>query len=164
MAIHSARKDDTTKAPATGRPVVPVRIIRRPISKKTKAIGGSVIGALIVVIIAALAYCGFQSPAAYIQSDKYQAVYLVDGSVYFGKLQLLNDGSSRLVDVYYPKKDAQSTDGTKQDQSSSLIKFGSELLGGEDQIIFNKIQVAYWINLKADSKVTKAIQSYKDKN
>jgi hypothetical protein len=170
MAQH--QEEATAKTTASlSKTIIPVRIIRRPISKRTKIIWLAALSIVIILAVLVMFYRSTQLPSAFIDGDKYQAVYLTDGSVYFGKLHLLSDGSSRLTDVYYPQKaqasdsskasDQSTTDSKTPTQSSSLIKFGSELLGGEDQIIFNKTQVAYWVNLKSDSKVTKAIQSYK---
>lgn len=160
---HSSQKGDAAPAaqPAV-KPIIPVRVIRRPVTMKAKIIAIAVFVLVVLCIGGIVISHKMQLPSAHIQANKYQAVYLVDGSVYFGKLTILSDGSERLTDVYYPQKQTQPNDAAKQEQSS-LVKFGSELLGSEDQIIFSKAQVAYWVNLKSDSKVTKAIEAHRDK-
>lgn len=135
---------------------------------------------LAVIIVAVLAFTGVavwmqkaNSSSAYIQSDKYQALFLTNSQVYFGKLQRLNDGSYRITDVFYIKSDPaatedaakQATSGTAQqaNQQPTLIKLGDELHGPTDEIIVKDNQVLFWENLKTDGKVTKAIDAYKKK-
>jgi hypothetical protein len=111
--------------------------------------------------------------SAYIEHDKYQAVFLTNNQVYFGKVQLLADRSVRMTDVYYLQSQtaAQAENEKMADPSQSggtkatpqLIKLGSELHGPEDAIMFSKEQVLFWENLKSDSKVAKAIDVYKKK-
>lgn len=133
---------------------------------------------IVVLFIASIAgvYAWMQkanSSSAYIQTDKYQALFLTNSQVYFGKLQRLNDGSYRITDVFYIKSDPaatedaakQTTSGTTQqaNQQPTLIKLGDELHGPTDEIIVRDDQVLFWENLKTDGKVTKAIDAYKKK-
>lgn len=102
-----------------------------------------------------------------IKSDRYQAVFLLNGEIYFGKLQAANDKSYRLTDIYYiqPKSKTSDTteDTTKQTQSNGiqLIKLGKEVYGPEDEMFISKDQVLYYENLNTDSQVTQLID--KDK-
>lgn len=155
-------KEPTTEGAPRRTQIVPVRLVRKPLTKKQWIIGIVVALLLAVAIGIGIKWVSTAgSPSAYIDTGKYQAVYLTDGSVYFGKLQLLNEGSARLTDVYYPPKTSAQETAKNPEESSTLVKFGTELLGGEDQIVFNKTQIAYWLNLKSDSKVTKAINEFK---
>ena len=174
MQKHSDTPEPTT---SPKRPQVAyIRYARRPLSKKKRII----IAMVVLIIIAAISACwwykGTQTQSAYISSDRYQAVFLTNNQVYFGKLRHLSDGSSRLTDVYYlqpqtgPATDSASTknDSAQADPSQSggtkstpqLVKLGSELHGPEDAIVFSKDQVLFWENLKKDSKVAKAIDEY----
>lgn len=109
-------------------------------------------------------------PARYVDQGSYQAVFLTSNQVYFGKLQRLNDGSIRLTDVYYPQTQntanlqTESTGSDTMQAAPQLVKFGSELLGAQDQIVFPETQVQYWVNLKTDSKVSQAINAYRAKS
>jgi hypothetical protein len=156
--------------PTPKRPqVLAVRYAHRPFGKR-KRIMASVIASLIGLSIL---FFGWQywakSPATYIDSSKYQAVFLDNNQVYFGKLHQLHDNSVRLTDVYYLQQQATMAETDKSGkvnqqanstQTPQLVKLGSELHGPEDSIVFSGSQVLFWENLKSDSKVTKAIQDY----
>jgi hypothetical protein len=133
------------------------------------------IGILVIValIIAAVIVMWFSRPAggdSAIQRDKYQAVFLTNGQVYFGKLSGASGDSMQLTDVYYlqVQQDVQGESGdqaqaeeNKDDQSQvSLAKLGSELHGPEDAMQINREQVLFWENLTDDSKVVSAIKQH----
>jgi hypothetical protein len=102
-----------------------------------------------------------------VKSDQYQAVFLTNGQVYFGKVSNINSGYVKLSDIYYlqVQQSVQPTDKNKTDQSQvSLAKLGSELHGPEDSMNINRDQVLFWENLKNDGKVVQAINSYKQNN
>ena len=141
---------------------------------KTQRFALAGVGVIVVaaaVIVAILHYTN--SSAAYIRKGDYQALFLTNSQVYFGKLQRLNDSSYRMTDVYYLKGDANQTansteqkanDPTKQTaQTPTLVKLGDELHGPQDEVIVRDNQVLFWENLKADGKVSKAIADYKAK-
>lgn len=102
-----------------------------------------------------------------VKSGQYQAVFLTNGQVYFGKVSDVNGGYVKLNDIYYlqVQQSVQPTDKNKTDQSQvSLAKLGSELHGPEDSMNINRDQVLFWENLKNDGKVVQAINSYKQQN
>lgn len=92
-----------------------------------------------------------------IGSGEYQAVFLDNGQVYFGKL---NKGKEFyiLTDVFYLQT---GTVGLDQASSLSLTKLGSEAHGPEDKMEITKEHVLFVEDMKSDSKVVKAIQDYK---
>ena len=106
-----------------------------------------------------------------INTKEYQALFLTNGQVYFGKLSNLNSKYVTLSDIYYLQVQ-QSTDqgqslqqaGNTTDASSkvSLAKLGQELHGPEDKMQVASDQVLFWENLKNDSKVVQAIAKYKN--
>lgn len=105
-----------------------------------------------------------------VKSGQYQAIFLTNGQVYFGKLSDVNNSYVKLNDIYYlqvqqsvqPDDKAKSSD---KDQSQvSLAKLGSELHGPEDSMSISRQQVLFWENLKGDGKVAQAIESYKKQN
>ncbi len=166
-------------ASAASRSIVPVRIVHRPFGKMKKIVVLSVIVVAIVLIGALKWWHHSNDSSTYINSSDYQAVFLANNQVYFGKLQRTSDRDYRITDVYYlqsqaaasppttdPTKSAAPTDPSQSGGSQAspqLVKLGSELHGPDDQIVFNKDQVLFWENLKSDSKVTKAIQNYHNK-
>lgn len=130
------------------------------------------VAALLVGIAAAIGVWQYMAGKSvyYIDDGNYQAIFLASGQVYFGKLQVLHDASYRLTDVYYPRsQNSASLQGEANAETASgqaspqLMKFGGELLGPQDEIVFPATQVQYWVNLKADSKVSQAINTYRTK-
>ena len=123
-----------------------------------------------VILVAAFSTIGWlfyqSSTGASIDGSKYQAISLVNGSTYFGKLKMLNGDYVKLTDIYYPElKNATSSDLQDSANSSAeiqLIKLGDEVHGPEDEMVINKSQIIYFENLKKDGKVTTAILKYKN--
>lgn len=122
-----------------------------------------------VLLIAAIT-CGFlvfQSGASgSIDGSKYQAVFLSNGQVYFGKLSVKNGEYLQLNKIFYlqtkdttdKSQNPQNTDST--DTNVQLIKLGSEVHGPDDEMIISKSQVLFFENLKTDGTVTKSITKY----
>lgn len=99
-----------------------------------------------------------------IKGKQYQALFLTNGQVYFGKLKSVDDGYVRLSDIYYlqVQQNVQPKDNkpaTEQPQVS-LAKLGDELHGPEDNMFISRDQVLFWENLKEDGKVVTAIKDY----
>lgn len=130
-----------------------------------------VIGAVIAVLGLAtwlLASMNSAASAPGVDANKYQAVFLNNGQVYFGKLVQVNDQYLKLTKVFYiqdstadatstEKSDEQTTTGDKK-----LIKLGKEVHGPEDAMIINRDHVTMYENLKTDSEVVKLITQYKE--
>lgn len=99
-----------------------------------------------------------------IDATRYQAVFLTNGQVYFGKL---SDGGSELIkltNIWYlqVQQGQQSVDTLKDSQNQiTLSKLGNELHGPDDAMSISKDQVLFWENLKNDSKVVKTIKEAK---
>lgn len=97
-------------------------------------------------------------------SDQYQAVFLSNNMVYFGKLSNINGDFVKMTDIYYLQVQQQQGDQkTQQQQQSqlSLAKLGNELHGPEDAMFINRKEIMFWENLKTDGKVVQAIKNYK---
>lgn len=129
--------------------------------------------AVVAVIIAAVIVMWFARPAggdAAIQRDKYQAVFLTNGQVYFGKLGNTGGDYMQLSDVYYLQVDQnvqgtgegeqQAEQATDEQSKVSLAKLGGELHGPEDTMQINQDQVLFWENLTDNSKVVGAIKQH----
>lgn len=103
----------------------------------------------------------------YIAQDKYQAVFLQNGQVYFGKVASLTSKYVDLQNVFYLNSASSSTDEKKTDTSSNqftLVKLGCELHGPYDQMIINRDQVTFWENIKDDGQVVKTIKEWIKQN
>ncbi len=101
-----------------------------------------------------------------VKAKQYQAVFLTNGQVYFGKVTKTDSSYVKLTDIYYlqVQQTVQPTDksaSSTNNQQVSLAKLGGELHGPEDVMYINRSQVLFWENLKNDGKVVKAIQDYK---
>ncbi len=123
-----------------------------------------VISVLLIGLIASKLFFSKESASA-IKSDSYQALFLTNGQVYFGKLSRIESNYVKLTDIYYLQvqqqvqpKDAKTQ--TADQPQVSLAKLGSELHGPEDTMYVAKAQVLFWENIKSDGKVVQAIKQY----
>ena len=102
-----------------------------------------------------------------VKSKQYQALFLTNGQVYFGKLSQVDDSYVKIKDIYYLQVQQQVQPSDKKNDESqpqvSLAKLGSELHGPEDTMFISRDQVLFWENLKNDGKVAKAIKDHQSK-
>lgn len=124
-----------------------------------------IIGAALLLGMLLGGWYFYQQSSSYIKSDKYQAVFLTNGQVYFGKLYKLDRERYRLNDIFYlqAQSNANNPQATAEAQTSDvqLVKLGSEVHGPEDEMIIGKEQVLFFENLKKDGKVTESINKYR---
>jgi hypothetical protein len=135
---------------------------------KLTIICGVIVALLLLLAAAVFFWSGKASNDKSINRDGYQAVFLSNSQVYFGKLEQASAGSVVLRDVYYlqvqqpvqPQKDdaVQPTS-----QQASLSKLGGEVHGPEDTMFINSEHLLFWENLKDDSKVVQAIKENQKK-
>lgn len=95
----------------------------------------------------------------------YEAVFLTNGQVYFGKLTGRSDAYITLKDIYYLQVNQALQSGGTQTQANqqpelSLVKLGNELHGPVDEMKINRDQVLFYEQLKNDGKVVQAIKEY----
>jgi hypothetical protein len=150
-------------------PVVPVR--REPVISTGNSTIAKILGILLIVVsvvvlgwFANKAYGAVTADSA-VKSAQYQAVFLTNGQVYFGKYSEINNQYVKLTDIYYLQvqqtvqpKDTSTT--SSSNQQVSLAKLGGELHGPEDVMFINRDQVLFWENLKNSGKVVQAILNY----
>jgi hypothetical protein len=121
-------------------------------------------GAALAITVSILMALGGNREGKYVLDKQYQAVFLTNGQVYFGKITKMTEDFADIQDIYY----LNSQSGTKTKQaattSMSLVKLGCELHGPSDQMIINRSQVTFWENLSNDGKVVKAITQWKKDN
>lgn len=124
------------------------------------------LGALLVTI----ATSDKKKENSFIDSSKYQAVFLNGGQVYFGKIGELTRDFLTIDNIYYLRVNEQAPppEGEQQQQAGSqdisLAKLGCELHGPQDKMIVNREQVIFWENLKDDGQVAKAITEFVKQN
>lgn len=97
--------------------------------------------------------------------DDYQAVFLSNNQVYFGKLANADSQYPVLHEVYY----LQVTQTLQpKDQSAppppniNLVKLGGEIHGPTDEMRINRDHILFVEDLKADSQVVVAIKAFKE--
>jgi len=104
-----------------------------------------------------------------LDQGKYQAVFLTNGQVYFGKVGTREGEYLELMDIFYlqvkpvlQQGDNNNENKNPQEQKTelSLVKLGNELHGPLDRMMINKEQIVFVEDLKDDSKVTEAIRRY----
>ncbi len=129
---------------------------------------------VIILAVVALAVVGWlfwsnsKNAATGIDTSKYQAVFMSNGQIYFGKLSDFNDASLKITNIYYPQAQTTEETSTKTDVQSEqsniqLFRVTDGVHGPEDQMIITKSQVLYYENLKSDSKVTQLIEQNEKK-
>lgn len=98
-----------------------------------------------------------------INTKEYQAVFLTNGQVYFGKIGTLNSKFVSLTHVFYieNQNSSSTTTTTTTSNNYTLRKLGvSELHAPEDKMVVNSEQVSFWENLKDSSQVVTKIKEY----
>jgi hypothetical protein len=93
------------------------------------------------------------SAAEVIDRNLYQAVFLTNGSTYFGKLQAQGDEWFLLTDVFYLSASEQG--------STQLIKRGSEAQAPIEPMIISREQVLFIENLREDGDIVTLIKRFK---
>lgn len=123
---------------------------------------------LIVVLVWYFVIAGPRSESNYVESDKYQAIFLNGGQVYFGKIKDLNSKYVRMTDIFYLRvnqvvQPKQGADNTANNNGISLVKLGCELHRPSNEMLINREQVVFWENLKeedGENTVPGAVKKY----
>ncbi len=123
--------------------------------------------AILSLAVSFFLYSFNPNESKYVTTDKYQAVFLANGQVYFGKLRVVTAKYYSLDNIFY--LNTQSQDQTKTEDASkasnfTLIKLGCELHGPSDQMVINRDQVTFWENLRDDGQVAKTIAEWNKQN
>jgi len=97
--------------------------------------------------------------SAAIDPNKYYAVLLTNGAVYFGKLDGMGSPSPVLTDVFYVQAGPVDPN-TKQPQGMVLVHRGKEL-HGPDRMILNDRSIVFVEPVGSDSRVAQLIKEAK---
>lgn len=120
--------------------------------------------AVLVIFLGSRNLLPFKVPfaSAGIDPKTYQAVFLVNNQVYFGKLHLGGDWA-RLTDIYYlqVRQQIQPPEGGQPQQNLQMVKLGGELHQPQDEMYIDRDKILFWENLKRDSQVVKFIEDFK---
>jgi hypothetical protein len=124
----------------------------------------------VTVLLCALAF-GFgrsnqnDNEFKFVDSSKYQAVFLSNGQVYFGNVDSLNDKYVHMTNIYYLTQADSSTDSNSKSSNYSLVKLGCQQIHDPyDAMTISRDQVTFWENLQNDGKVVKSIKQFKQQN
>ncbi len=101
------------------------------------------------------------------KSSGYQAVFLTNGQVYFGKLSDESATYATLTDVYYLQvaptpalQGSQTQQTTQQQQQLLLVKLGKELHGPVDEMKINRNQILFFEDITEAGTVMTKIREY----
>lgn len=150
---------------------------RKEPSLGSKLVMGVFITAVFLVSIAVVSSLWMSRDAQKVDDTTYQAVFLQNGQVYFGRLTNVNQEYVVLTDVYYLQNkaadqaeggaateaeataDSKAADAKEGESQLQLNKLGSELHGPQNQMFIVQDNISFWENLKTDSKVVEAIKN-----
>ena len=131
-----------------------------PTKPKAQKVNWTVI--IIVVLLAVvilLAFVYWQGDQNQEESEVYNAVFLDNNQVYFGKVTQETNDYLYLTDVHYLKNEAPA-EGEEEGAPSpgfSVIPLGNEVHGPENAIMINQAHILYIETLRDDSEVVDAI-------
>lgn len=142
---------------------IPPTLKGRVANKRTRRFVSTLMAILLALLIAGLlwkAVSGVEKP----QPDRYQAVFLDNGQVFFGKLKNTAGPYLKLEKSYYTQNQKLPENATEEQKAAtsnnvSLVKFGKEVYGLDDTLMIRAEQVLFWQNLRTDSKVSKAMDN-----
>lgn len=122
------------------------------------------IAILLVGITLVFTRVGGDNESKFVDSSKYQAVFLNNGQVYFGNIQDLNNEYVRLTNVYYLTQ-SNGSSSTTSNNSYSLVKLGCQQIHDPlDEMIVNRSEVTFWENLNGNGKVVSSIKQFQQQN
>lgn len=148
-----------------------------PMSTKKSSRGGNnkllplVVVAVVVLVIAG-GYLFLKGRGGGIKSGEYQAVFLTNDQVYFGKITESTNQEVTLNDVYYlllqqpqqvQPQTPEATPGAQEQPKYILMHLGDrETHGPMDEMRINREQILFIEPLREDSKVIRGINDYKN--
>lgn len=124
----------------------------------TSAIRRALVLLVLLAVVAGAVYLGRtfvgRSPAAaeHIDHGAYQAVFLTNGQVFYGKLTIPDGDTYLLTDVYYLVTGDAG-------QAGRLVKRGGEVQGPREPMVILAKQVLWFENMRDDSEVAGGIRA-----
>ena len=117
-----------------------------------------VISSLVILVLMLAGVLLWQRLNDQVMGNRYQAVFLSNGQVYFGKLHDYYTNRPYLTDVYYFQANTQTSSGQSSGGSQLLVKLGDEIHAPEGKLILNKDAILFVENLTDKGKVVEAIK------
>ena len=142
---------------------------KRDTTKWTRIAGVALLFALTVLVVAVIGVLlyGPKDQSKFVESSDYQAVFLTNGQVYFGKLNDVGNDYFKLQDIYYLTQNTTTASNgtTTTDGNYTLVKLGCQQIHDPlDQMIIERNQVSFWENLQASGKVVTSIKQFQKQN
>jgi hypothetical protein len=119
---------------------------------------------LAVVVVAGFMWWSGELDMVVGASTGYQAVFLTNNQVYFGKLSKVDSQYPVLRDVYYLQVNQALQPKGDTTTNINLVKLGGELHGPKDEMVINREHILFFEDLKDDSQIVAAIAQYKGTN
>jgi len=110
---------------------------------------------MVAVVVTLFVKFGYPFLASYVGDDytDYQAVFLDNGQVYFGRLAKLNSDFVDLKNVFYIVTDSN--------KKPMLVELGTaEIYGPQNYVRLNRDKIIMIQSLKSDSQVVTAVRDY----
>ena len=134
---QSARTANFTQRLTSNKPVETVRK-----TSKKRRITKSIVALVVVILLSVGAWLVVNQPKqlGVIDKGSYQAVFLTNGQVYFGKLQNTGGDYIELTSIYYlqtpqaVQQSSTSKTATTDQTQTQLVKLGNELHGPQDDM------------------------------
>lgn len=124
--------------------------------------------AIVIIALAYLVYVtqGFgiwANAGTDLNKDGYQAVFMDNNQVYFGKITKMDKDQVILEDIYYLQVQQVQPKPEEEAQGKlTLVKLGNEIHGPDDQMVINAEHMMFWENLRDEGKVVQAIKQYEE--
>lgn len=122
---------------------------------------------IILLLLVGLGVWGLSYFDALPGNNTYQAVFLNNGQVYFGKLSRSGGQYPVLRDIYYLQitQPIQPSEGGSEENAPNninLVKLGEELHGPQDEMRINRDNILFIEDLREDSRIVQAIKQLKE--
>lgn len=113
------------------------------------------------IILAATVLRFFTSGIPGVDPSRYQAVFLSDGTVYMGKLSVVDGAHYKLTKVYFFTSSQAAVTADKSSQSltpsNAIVRLENGSLGADNEMTIQRDKVLFYENLKNDGAVAKLI-------
>ncbi|HVS58736.1 MAG TPA: hypothetical protein VHD60_03280 [Candidatus Saccharimonadales bacterium] len=121
---------------------------------------------LVVALILLVSFQKNGDEGKFVATNKYQAVFLTSGQVYFGKLVSVTDKYYDLRNIFLLQSNSNNANASSSSNSNlTLVKLGCQQIHDPyDEMIINRTQVSFWENLQDNGQVVKAIGQYQKQN
>jgi hypothetical protein len=155
-------------APAPAGPAKSKRVGDKSKWLRTGAV--ALLFCLTVLVVATICYLAVAKDntdqSKYVDTGKYQAVFLTNGQVYFGDISTINSDFIRLNNIYYLTQNTTTANGqTTADGNYTLVKLGCQQIHNPtDEMLISQTQVSFWENLEDKGKVVTSIKEFQKQN